>query len=148
MTKILNKINELLYTVAIASIAIIVIISAIFIYWAFWPDTPIVTSNKDSVRLEKLVYHSGDTITYYIDYCKTRSMPMTVNRSLVDGFVVSYAPVETDPPVGCHTTISSSMKIPEYIPAGIYHIEANISARINPLRTFSEHWRSVDFKIE
>jgi len=73
---------------------------------------------------------------------------MTVNRSLVDGFVVSYAPVETDPPVGCHTTISSSMKIPEYIPAGIYHIEANISARINPLRTFSEHWRSVDFKIE
>ena len=144
----LEYINSLLYSTAIFSIIIIFAVGGIFIYWAFWPDTPLVTSNKTTIKVDKQVYYPGDVITYYVDYCKTRLMPMTVHRSLVDGFIVNYTPVETDPPVGCHTTISSSLTIPSYIPKGVYHIEANLTGKINPLRDFNEHWRSIDFEIK
>jgi hypothetical protein len=139
--------NEILYIVAIISIIIIFTVSGIFAYWWFFSEVPLVTLNTTTIKVDKPIYKPGDTLTYYVEYCKTRSMPMTINRSLVDGYVITFVPVQTDPPVGCHTTISASLKIPTYISTGTYHIEAYITAKINPIKDFYEHWRSIDFIV-
>jgi hypothetical protein len=144
----MKKLNDILYLVAIVSIFVIFTISGIFSYWWFFSGTPLVTLNPMAIKVDKAVYSPGDTITYYVEYCKTRSMPMVINRSLIDGFVINYVPVKSDPPIGCHTTLSASLVIPPYAGAGTYHIEANINAKINPLKDFTEHWRSVDFIIK
>lgn len=117
----------------------------IFLYWLFWPVNVIKLTGP--VTTDKTSYHPGDRISYTISYCKYIDLGAVVVRSLVNGTRTNFTTQNSDIPMGCHTTKLSDLIIPDYLDSDKYHLEANITYQVNPIRTVQINWRSNDFKI-
>jgi hypothetical protein len=114
-------------------------------YWLFFPEKVITFTQP--VTTDKLIYHRGETISYFITYCKTRTMVGTIYRSLVNETITTFTPVTNNLPAGCRTTKKSDLSIPDNADLGTYHLESTIEYKVNPLRDFATSWRSNDFLI-
>ena len=117
-------------------------------YWLFWPDNIVTISNPNSIQIDKAVYAPGDRITYTLSYCKTAPMTANVMRALVNDYRTLYDTVESNLPTGCHTTKINELTIPSFAPDGTYHLTGEADYKINPLRTFTVMWRTVDFQVK
>jgi len=103
---------------------------------------------KGVVTVDKEVYYPGDSIIYTLSYCKYKSIPGTVYRSLVNSTRTSYTEFTNNLPTGCHTTKVADLHIPEYTDEGLYHLEGSVKYEVNPLRNEIDSWKSVDFIIK
>ena len=120
--------------------------SAMTAYWTFWPVD--VIEFKSPIKLEKKIYHPGDAIVYTVSYCKKVDLPGTIYRSLVNSTRTSFTEVTNNLPVGCHTTKVADLHIPDYTDNGVYHLEATIKYKVNPIRNDMESWKSEEFIIK
>ena len=116
-------------------------------YWLFYPDNVTTISNSDSVPVNKTTYTAGEHITYTLSYCKTRSLTGKVMRALVDGYRTVYETVYSNLPVGCHTINVNELVIPSFTPTGKYYLTGTTEYAINPLRTVSNSWKTVEFNV-
>lgn len=115
-------------------------------YWLYF-DPSVITFQKEIVQTDKHQYQSGDRITYTFSYCKTKNISSIVNRALVDGIRLTYATINSNLTVGCHTVKVADLVIPNYAPTGTYHLEAIAEYKINPLRTDQIIWKSESFAV-
>jgi len=131
-------------------LAVITIGFGIFGYWLFGPVDIIDIKNSDAVQVDQISYYPGERISYTLDYCKFEKKVATVYRSLVDTYRITYAVVEADLPVGCHTVVRNDLVIPSFIVGDghRYHLEATTEYKINPIKTITYYWRTVDFLIK
>ena len=114
-------------------------------YWLLFPQRTIWLTG--SVTTDKTIYRPGDRLTYYLPYCKTKDIPGTVYRTLVNSVKISFTTVQSNLPMGCHTVAISELVIPDYVDTGIYHIEGDGERVANPLVKVYTHWKTNDFKI-
>lgn len=115
--------------------------------WVFYPYSTIEIVNANAIKVDKPVYHTGDTIIYTMSYCKENPQVMNVMRALVNGTRVTYASILSDPPIGCHTNTFTSLAIPSLIEPGIYHMETTLEFKVNPIRTIYKYWKTQEFTI-
>lgn len=118
-------------------------------YWALEPDV-ITIKDQEAIRLDKTEYSKGDRITYTLEFCKRKQVPVVIYRSIVDSYRITYQEVVSNLTVGCRTIKAADLVIPEFIVGGghTYFIDAENEVRVNPLKTQRVHWRSVDFRVE
>lgn len=117
MTKIIkqNPITTLLF---------ITIAGLLYLLWFYNVDgvylNPPLTFKHDplNIRVEKSVYHAGDTIRVKVNFCKRREGLGETRWSIIDGKII-YIPSEgpRELPVGCYpkqgeTTLVDAVKIP------------------------------------
>jgi hypothetical protein len=137
-----------------AYIASLIVICTAFIFlftagfWSFYPYKIMEIKNPQSLVVDKEIYQAGDRIAYVLDYCKYKRIQGTVSRSLVDGILVNYSPLISDLETGCFKLKRNDLVIPEFTPTGIYHISSSVEYKINPLRTITITYRTVDFQVE
>ena len=106
-----------------------------------------IITNPTSIKVDKPIYRAWDRIIYTITYCKKTNIKAIVYRSLVNGTVTTYTPIEWDFAIGCKTIHKADLVIPEYTEEDTYHLEAILEYQLNPIRTEIVHWRSVNFKV-
>ena len=101
-----------------------------------WPDTVITFKNPNSIQVDKKIYYPGDRITYTIDYCKYKNISGIVSRAITDDFRVTFTDVQSNLPLGCHTTQVNDLTIPLFLSTGTYHLTISGMYKINTLRSF------------
>lgn len=134
---------------AIIMLIFILAVTALFGYWLFiQPD--IMTFPTLVFSTDKTSYHQGDYIKYTFTYCKSRQDVATVNRVLVDGYLLNFSSIQSNLPTGCHTVTTSDIQIPNFIPntSDTYHIEGTAVYPINPLRNQYVYFKTTDFEIK
>jgi len=106
-----------------------------------------VIQNPTAIQVNKSTYRAWDRITYTIDYCKYVKVKARAYRALVNGTITSYTPIEWSFDIWCRVSKKSDLIIPEFTESDTYHIETTLEYRVNPIRTETVYWRSVDFKV-
>jgi hypothetical protein len=129
----------------ISCLTFIIVSVALFSYWAFYPQ--VVIRLTAPITLDKSSYSPGDRLSYTYSYCKDRQLPGIVVRALVNGTRTTFTTITSDLTVGCHTSTSSDLVIPDYADSGTYHLEGTAEYRINPINTYMLSWKSQEFKI-
>jgi len=103
-------------------------------YWWFidgaW--TPMITF-QDS-RVDKTVFHQGDTMVISRTMCFSDDINFVIHRSFVDGLAYQLADYVTAADAGCRKR-SIGIEIPFGLPPGSYRFKAWAALRINPIKT-------------
>jgi hypothetical protein len=118
----------------------------LFIGWlVIWPVSP-GTEIKNITVPE--VVTAGETVDAEVTYCKTVSGPAVSTYTLeTEGGLAFYtAPIESNRPIGCDTTIVQIM-IPENAPAGLAHYEVDVQRQYNPVHSDTVNATSNEFTI-
>ena len=143
MTKHLHKIM-------FVELAILAFFMGLACYWLFIEPDVITVMNSESIQLDKTSYKSGDRIIYTISFCKTKDVPVTIYRALVDTYRIQYEEITVNLSKGCRTISVADLAVPNFLGGDKheYYIEANNVLRVNPLRNQIVHWKSVPFTVE
>lgn len=117
----------------------------LLLYWGFRPYN-IVEYNIDNLEMTKDVYTVGEPLTYRTSFCKKGDYGATQIRTLHDGVIYIFPPIESKSKEGCHDFISTSTPTPN-VPSGTYTFEIEAVYHPNPLRELSYHISSQEFSI-
>ena len=116
-------------------------------YWLWWPFYDPMKINSIKVLTDPT--YAGGTMLYEVDYSKTTAYPVVVvSRQLIDGTVITLAPVK-----GSHLPLGdNTIRVPVTIPAncceGIYTLHLSATYQINPLRTITIESTSPPFTVK
>ena len=139
--------TKLLHILAYVTMTLLSWVVLLLLFWRVRPYQVMDIKNSNAIQVEKTVYKAWERITYYIDYCKHISAKAKVYRSLVNGTVTVFTPVEWTLSIWCKIQKKSDLIIPEYTEPDTYHLEATLEYQVNLIRTETVHRRSVDFKV-
>lgn len=103
--------------------------------------------NTDGTFKEKKVFHTGEQLTYGLDYCKTTDIPAEMYASFIDTVKIDMPVVKIKSPVGCTKKIVDIYKVPAILPTGLYYLEVEAVYQVNPLREVRVRYRTQDFTI-
>lgn len=117
----------------------------LLLYWGFRPYN-IVEYKIDTLEMQKDSYVVGEPLTYRLNFCKKGNYSATQIRTLHDGVIYIFPPIESKTKEGCHNFISTSTPTPN-VPSGTYTFETEVVYRPNPLREISYHITSGEFEI-
>ena len=140
------KHSALFYLSVFTFIVTIGLLASIW-YWLFWPVKVLDVKNPTAITVDKTVYKAGDRISYTISYCKNNAITGEVNRALVNSIRIPFTGIRSNLATGCKTITNRDLVIPAFVDSGTYHIETTAEYKINPLRTQTEFWRSVDLQV-
>jgi len=134
---------------AIAMLVVIASIMALFAYWLFLQPNPVTVADT-TYTTNKTSYHRNEVIEYTFSYCKSVKSVGTIDRALTNDFRITFASIQSDLAVGCHTVTSADLVIPSFIPSSksLFHVEGTASYVVNPLRTEHIYWTTNSFQIE
>jgi len=140
--KFLNVVSVLILLLALCSMFL-------FLYFIVIQDNPPITLNSPLI-LDKNSYHAGETMNITADICRNTTsgatlFPTFINldtRQLFDG-----APVFVDNlPTGCSVS-TISVKIPHYLPPGLYIRRVRARYDVNFLTDRVVELVTEEFKI-
>jgi hypothetical protein len=115
-------------------------------YWLFWPYQTLVVNTNPAEVVTPYV-ERGQYLQYILDFCKYSNAPVTVHRTLDDGQIVFLQDTEGQLPLGCRSTISSNVIIPQTINTGVYYLNVTADYQVNPIRTVSVHYVTQKFTV-
>jgi len=101
-------------------------------YWLLYPYKVIEFKNEPFTPLEETV-KAGETVSYYVEYCKYMDVSAETTIIFVDGIVFSTPSFTNNWEVGCHTKLVH-LPIPEELPCGKYSVQVFRSFKVNPIR--------------
>lgn len=90
--------------------------------------------------------HSGENINVELEFIKNHDFKPDVKYYLVDGYAIELNRAAYNRPKG-ETKTLLIFQIPPEAKKGTYHLQIDISYRINSFRTITYTWVSDDFKI-
>jgi hypothetical protein len=113
-------------------------------YLLFWPVKIIDIEHFQTIRSE---YHPGDVFDYSLKYSKHIDLPGIVIRSFEDGIVYQLPSTRTQNPLGDHSVINASLKVPDCLPAGEYVMRMSVIYHVNAFRDITYSMKSNKFKV-
>ena len=140
------------------NIAIIMMGASLFGYWYYIDGTlirvPLITYNDPmNLQVENEVYESGEALRVYVNYCKTRPAPVTVNWTLVDTIVRFYPSELFEGAVGCVGTAEDPslqyiLRLPPDLPDGTYYLQTTTRIHINPIKDIVNEYKTETFTVK
>jgi hypothetical protein len=136
-----------LYRLVLGMIVLYFIAIIYAAYLLFYPVTPLVYNQKTLPIVSKVV-QQGQPLAYTVDYCKYVNLPSSVKRTMVSAQnTVVLATAENNLPTGCHKANVYSTTVPMVTPPGVYHLEINVSYKVNALRTVQISTHTDNFTV-
>lgn len=102
-------------------------------YWYYIPET-IIKVEPIVVIDNKNPLHIGDQIQYTFKYCKYKDITARVDRALIDGTRITFTSIFSNLQLGCHTTTSTDLFVPNGANYGLNKIQITAHYQYNPLR--------------
>jgi|GEM_PF-1254715 hypothetical protein len=113
----------------------------------FWPYTPITINSIEIVNKDGIVT-TGEDLIYEVNLTKTHTYPcLAVTRQLIDGFVLTLAPIKgSNMPLGTYSK-QIPVNISENAAPGTYYLHWSATYQVNHLRTITVSFDSPKFEI-
>ncbi len=111
----------------------------------FWPINVVKTNHQPYKILTPMVA-AGANVTYLVDACKYIGVRSTVTRTFADGVRYPSTTSSNNISTGCKKT-KVSIPVPNYVPAGKYHLDLDIVFQVNPFRQVSYHFQTESFQV-
>lgn len=111
---------------------------------------PPITQNNDiqNLKTDKLVYHIGEGVKVYLDYCKHRQYEAITTWRIINETVITFPPkISGVAPVGCKKIWAEVIVIPERAVLGVHHLEGTSEIKANALKTIHIDFRSKEFEV-
>jgi len=138
----MKMIHLAIYATLIISTSLILFLG----YQFLWPVEvlkPIVQPYKVITKQVK----QGGTLVYTVEACKLKNVSTLVVRRFVSERVVLYQPPESSNiRIGC-LPVNIEVPVPKLASPGIWHLEIDVSYKVNPFRTKEYHLETEDFEI-
>lgn len=142
MNEQVNKhINSIIYAILILLTSLVLFIG----YEFLWP-VEVLKPNVQPYKIVNKKVRPGDSLIYVVDACKFKNVSTTVVRRFVDHVVLNQEPEVSNIRVGCGQT-NVSIMVPKLITPGIWHLDIDVSYKINPFRTKEYHLITEDFEV-
>lgn len=109
-----------------------------------------VTWNVDPLKFktEKDIYHRGDVLRIYTDYCRNRTFTALTTWRLLNNTQITFPPkgpnIQT---VGCTKAWVTIAEVPSYAVLGTHHLEGTTEIQVNPLKKIYIDFKSQDFQV-
>lgn len=113
-------------------------------YWVLWPFK--VVEYKEIEILHQDEIYQGNTVEFKISSRKNMSLPAKIIIQLINQRVETYAPFESNMPMG-ETTKIYSVKLSAFTEPGIHYITWTAIYQIHPLRTVVYSITSKPFNV-
>lgn len=112
-------------------------------------DKP-ATFNVDiqNFKTDKEVYHRGDTVKIYTDYCRNRSFEARTTWRIINATQITFPEKVTQNTAGCTKNWIAIGDVPFYAVSGVHHLEAVSALKISPIKTIYINFRSQDFNVQ
>jgi len=136
-------INKTTSKLVLASFVFIIITWAVLMYW--WLRPYKIIEIKSAVPLEAEV-KQGTDLEYILDYCKYTDLIPSVTRRFVDGIIYAVPSSGVGLKKGCGKVVLS-IPVPKTLPAGVYHLETNLSYQVNPIRNIKLEYSTGLFTV-
>lgn len=107
---------------------------------------PIVSQLTNAESGLRQVY-AGQILEYEVSYCRHTHAVAESSRTLVGPILITLTKTESRTDVGCQRTVVSNTIIPSYALPGKYHLQINVSYKVNPFQTIDKQIRTEDFEI-
>lgn len=128
------------------TLALTAILLGVVYYWIFLDDQKVITFNDEVFPVAQEIYHPGETIKVWIDFCKHQEIEGTSSFQLVNGLVYHYTPNTISAGKGC-SAFYLPIEIPDYAEDGLYHVEFITTYDINRLKTVRYENESEEFRV-
>lgn len=120
---------------------------ALMAFWLLYPYEPFTFYSDHNHTLQE-TYYPGDTVQWRSHFKhNTTGKLVQVDRQLVDGIVINYASTNYVSDGQEKDFINASMRLPDFISPGQYHIEIVNTVHVNPMRDVIVVRRTNDFVI-
>jgi hypothetical protein len=116
-------------------------------YLLLWP-VEIIKPNVQPYKVlnENHQVRRGEDLVYLVDACKDREITGLIDRKFVDGIIVS-TPVQLGTvKAGCSPT-PVTIRVPDKIELGKWHLELYIYYQVNPIRVEQYHFKTENFEV-
>lgn len=138
-------------TISVGWISITVLINMTILYggWMlFFQGNPPIEIHNNPMPVEKSVYHRGEAIQMFADYCKYSDATGTIYMQFVDGLVFEAPEVPmTNSPLGCEKRYLALIRVPDKLPFGRYSLRGQAVYRINFLTSRTVEWSTEKFDV-
>ena len=161
MTRCVTRCLEYLsYGVVLATLAGLVYLGVLL-----WP-TQIIVPNIASYPVVKPTFTYGEPIRYRVDFCITKDTVITARYEFVLRRLTASGALLTTPgaaptqiflvpdvvlnvarPKGCFQGESGFVKVPYFLPLGVYHLRLITTARDNWLRSVERRTDTTEFEV-
>lgn len=116
------------------------------IFWGLQPAN-ILTIQNNPVPVRPKEISPEATVIVSPKICKTKKAEADVKRTLVSDTLLIQLPGYTNVlPKGC-TSPELAVIIPGNVPDGTYHLEYQITYKVNPIKTEVDHWHTQNFTV-
>ncbi len=132
---------------SIGTVLIVLALIALFGFWSIYPYKTFTFPVQPLKVLTKEV-RAGEILSFVSVSCRHHKGTVVVNRSLKNGILVNFPEhrfVQLE--IGCEEFINSTVKIPDYVPAGLYVLEINSTIKVNPIRSVSTKITTEPFNV-
>lgn len=142
------KPNKLFYRSINVVILSCIFLMVVFAYWLLYPYQTI-TANQQPFRIlnEEKILKAGDILIYEDDLCNHMDGEVVINMVLVNDILVSFSPRTVLVEEGCRKYQNRSIELPDHLPDGKYHLEINLSMKVNPIRSETVKLKTEDFIV-
>lgn len=120
---------------------------ALITYWLAAPYKVLDHFSSNPRKVLTQVVHVGDMVIFQTPSCKLLDVPGTVSRRFVDGVVYQTPSVPTSAGQKCNgSLVNIPVHVPN-IPPGVYHLEAELRYKVNPLREVVYRFSTENFRV-
>jgi hypothetical protein len=115
-------------------------------YWMFYPYRVLDLERPiEIVNLDKKV-KAGDYLCYRLKYTKHMDVQGILTRKLVNDYVIDLRPSRVSRGEGVDADYVF-IKIPNFAPAGKYHLVWSTVYKVNPMREITVCAKSEEFEV-
>lgn len=122
----------------------------LFGYWYFLEPIvrPVWNVKVQIIKTEFLTYNQGDEIfANSPESCKLRDLIATRQIYLVNDYKIELTAGPRNMGLGCRIKLAEFAKIPDFAPAGLYHLEGKFSYQINPIKILDVPFVTNEFQV-
>lgn len=114
------------------SAAVLLVYTGLFTWFNwFYQEPPINYPGTIKVTPESQNVKHGQSIIFRVTRCAKDNYDIVASRRIVDGLVWDIPDTHTKVTKGCETYDRASFQIPDAVPFGKYHLEGEVTVKIN-----------------
>lgn len=144
----MNRINFLKWFARV-SMALMAVAVGVILFWIFQPPTEAIAVSKVPIPITNTVISPNTFVTLKYSYCKQVSSIGRISITLVNQTSALMLPTGYEASnKGCYNNTTVVLPVPPQATGGVYHFHFRATYIVNPLRTITQDYDTVNFTVK